>query len=44
MPIFSMDVIGKAADSIEKELEERLAYFDQEGKPLERTFGTTLPL
>ena len=32
----SMDVIGKAADSIEKELEERLAYFDQEGKPLEK--------
>ena len=31
-----MDVIGKAADSIEKELEERLAYFDQEGKPLEK--------
>jgi excinuclease ABC subunit B len=32
----SMDIIHKAADNIEKELEERLAEFDKEGKPLEK--------
>lgn len=32
----SMDVINHAADTIEEELEDRLAYFDKEEKPLEK--------
>lgn len=32
----SMDVIKKAAASIEEELEDRLDYFDKMGKPLEK--------
>ena len=32
----SMDIIHKAANSIEAELEERAAYFDEMGKPLEK--------
>lgn len=32
----SIDVIYRAADSIEEELNERLAYFDEQGKPLEK--------
>lgn len=32
----SMDIIHKAADSIEAELEDRAAYFDEMGKPLEK--------
>lgn len=32
----SMDIMHKAAASIEAELEERLEYFDQMGKPLEK--------
>ncbi|MDO4467320.1 MAG: excinuclease ABC subunit UvrB [Bacillota bacterium] len=32
----SMDIMHKAAQSIEAELEERLEYFDQMGKPLEK--------
>lgn len=32
----SMDIINRAADSIEEELEERLKYFDSVGKPLEK--------
>ena len=32
----SHDVMEKACDAIEKELEERLAYFDSKGKPLEK--------
>ncbi len=31
----SMDIMKRAASTIEKELEERLAYFDSMGKPLE---------
>lgn len=32
----SMDIMKRAAKNIEKELEERLAYFDEMGKPLEK--------
>lgn len=32
----SMDIIRRAAMSIEEELEERLDYYEQEGKPLEK--------
>ncbi len=32
----SMDVINHAADTIEMELEERLEYFEKQGKPLEK--------
>ena len=32
----SMDIIHKAADSIEAELKERAEYFDEMGKPLEK--------
>jgi excinuclease ABC subunit B len=32
----SMDVIEHAADTIEMELEERLEYFEKQGKPLEK--------
>lgn len=32
----SMDIINRAADSIEAELVQRLAYFDEMGKPLEK--------
>lgn len=32
----SMDIIRKAAGNIEKELEERLKYYDEQGKPLEK--------
>ena len=32
----SMDIIHRAADSIEAELKERAAYFDEMGKPLEK--------
>lgn len=32
----SMDIINRAADSIEAELAQRLAYFDEMGKPLEK--------
>ncbi len=32
----SMDVMEKAATSIEQELKERLDYFEKEGKPLEK--------
>ncbi len=32
----SMDIIHKAADSIEAELKDRAAYFDEMGKPLEK--------
>ncbi len=32
----SMDIMEKAAKSIEAELEDRLAYFDKMGKPLEK--------
>ncbi|MBB5183498.1 excinuclease ABC subunit UvrB [Catenisphaera adipataccumulans] len=32
----SMDVINHAADTISEELEERLKYFDEQGKPLEK--------
>ncbi|MDY2958755.1 excinuclease ABC subunit UvrB [Floccifex sp.] len=32
----TMDVMKKAADSIEQELEDRLDYFEKEGKPLEK--------
>ena len=33
----SMDIINHAADTIQEELDERLAYFDEQGKP---HFGT----
>ncbi len=32
----SMDIINRAADTIEAELRERLEYFDEMGKPLEK--------
>lgn len=32
----SMDIIHRAAHTIEEELEERLEYFENEGKPLEK--------
>ena len=32
----SMDIINHAADTIQEELDERLAYFDEQGKPLEK--------
>lgn len=32
----SMDIINHAADTISEELKERLAYFDEMGKPLEK--------
>lgn len=32
----SMDIMHKAADSIEAELKDRLAYYDEMGKPLEK--------
>lgn len=32
----SMDIIHRAADQIEEELKDRLAYFDEMGKPLEK--------
>lgn len=32
----SMDIINRAADTIEAELKERLEYFDEMGKPLEK--------
>lgn len=32
----SMDIIHRAADTIEAELEERLKYYDEMGKPLEK--------
>ena len=32
----SMDIINHAADTIQKELDERLAYFDEQDKPLEK--------
>ena len=32
----SMDIIHRAADTIEQELEQRLEYFDKEEKPLEK--------
>ena len=32
----SMDIIHRAADTIEQELEQRLEYFDKEDKPLEK--------
>ncbi len=32
----SMDIIHRAANTISEELEERLAYFDEMGKPLEK--------
>ncbi len=32
----SHETMEKACDAIEKELEERLAYFDEQGKPLEK--------
>ncbi len=32
----SMDIIHRAASTISQELEERLAYFDEMGKPLEK--------
>lgn len=32
----SMDIMHRAAQTIEEELEERLEYFDQMGKPLEK--------
>lgn len=32
----SMDIINHAADTISEELKERLAYFDEVGKPLEK--------
>lgn len=32
----SMDIMYRAANSIEEELEERLKYYDQQGKPLEK--------
>ena len=31
-----MDIINHAADTIQEELDERLAYFDEQGKPLEK--------
>lgn len=32
----SMDIINHAADTIQEELDERLAYFDEQDKPLEK--------